>query len=92
MDQVKVMVTQSLELLIYFPLHASYNQLLHGFLFSRCTVVIIEHGEIILNKKGELVEEDTTGMISLQYLHVHLFYSSIIGTVCIYFMLVQFLH
>lgn len=108
MDQVKVMVTQSLDLLIYFPLHASYNQLLHGFLFSRrstalgrycvkrltsrCTVVIIEHGEIILNKKGELVEEDTTGMISLQYLHVHLFYSSIIGTVCIYFMLVQFLH
>lgn len=78
-----------LDLLIYFPLHASYNQLLHGFLFyrrstalgrycvkrltPRCTVVIIEHGEIILNKKGELVEEDTTSMISLQYLHVYLF-------------------
>lgn len=96
-----------LDLLIFIPLHASYNQFLHGILFyrrstalgrycvkrltSRCTVVIIEHGEIILNKKGELVEEDTTSMISLQYLHVHLFYSSTVGMMCIYFMLVQFL-
>lgn len=91
-----------LVLVICYSFHTSYNPLLHGLLFyrrskalgrycvkrltSRCTVVIIEHGEIILNKKGEFVEEDTTSMISLQSLQVHLFYAS-----WFYFMLVQFL-